>query len=387
MKVTFISFHNWHTKRLGGFHKFAEACAKNGEDVVFFSFARPYYIFFKNEERLNKTVLKSLIKGVKYKINDDASITNCTWPTLRAPMPLYKFLPRRINSWLNQHSLCPFKSFYNRFLSGTDIFVFESCEGVFLFDRIRRINHNARYIYRPSDPLMVMSASPDLIDAEKLILRNSDKVLIVNEQSLKLYRNRMSDFDESVNYRILPNGVDLEQFELSYPCPQVLKGGGSALYVGARDPEWPLVFRLAEAFPNKKVVIVCPEKCPYPSELSRYNNLIYVPGIMPSEVPSWVTNASIIIIPNPHGRYLEKTWGVTAKYYQAMAAKKIIVAYEDSDELKNYGVYVSHDYDSFISDCEKAFSGVRLSGSDEFDLSMRRWDKIVSDFITELYHI
>ena len=59
-KITFITTHNWDTKRQGGFHKFAEATAAAGIETVFFSFPRPYYGLFMKREQLNPQIIKLL---------------------------------------------------------------------------------------------------------------------------------------------------------------------------------------------------------------------------------------------------------------------------------------------------------------------------------------
>lgn len=73
MKIVFVTYHNWETKRHGGFHALAEFACQNGHDVVFFSFSRPFKIFRAHDERLNKEVLKKLIKGIKYKVGGGIS--------------------------------------------------------------------------------------------------------------------------------------------------------------------------------------------------------------------------------------------------------------------------------------------------------------------------
>lgn len=130
-KICFVTYHNWETKRHGGFHQFAQAAAQNGIETVFFSFSRPYYIRWKHEERLNKEVLDNLSIGVDYKIGKGI-IHNVTWPTLALPGVLRKFFPYKINEWLLTHSLTPFSSFKKKWLSDTECFVFESCEAVLL---------------------------------------------------------------------------------------------------------------------------------------------------------------------------------------------------------------------------------------------------------------
>lgn len=385
MKITFITFHNWETKRIGGFHKLASGAAEAGHQVNFFSFARPYFIAFKHEERLNGKVLKKLTKGLEYNIgNSGKTINNFTWPTLRIPSPFYKYVPNRLNRWLNTHSFISFSRIKKRYLDGTDVFVFESCDAIDLFDKIRKHYPTSRLVYRPSDPMMVTGATQQLIDAERHVLESSDMTYIVNKSGLDLYRSKIDNFDEKVKYIMLPNGVNTELFKKKYPTPEALKLPNTALYVGARIIEWPLITQAAEKLPDVNFVIVCPEMPSSNFLTSKLQNIHYYPGIKPNEVPMWVTNCNVVIVPNPHGWYRIKPWGITAKYYQAMEAGKPIVAYEDTDELKEYGVSVAHDYESFISLLSDA---IKKRDVLKYDFRAMDWSEISQKFLTSLENL
>lgn len=383
MKITFVTYHNWETKRIGGFHKFAEGCALAGHEVVFFSFERPYYIYFKKDERLNKTVLRELSNGKRYEIHDGekrGSILNCTWPTIRIPMPMAKLFSESVVGWSARKSLMPFKKFQKSFLEGTDVFVLESV-GVPLFDLLREYNPKSKFVYRPSDPIMVDGVSDKERNQEAYVLKNCDLALLVNQAGLDLYRSKMNDFDGNVNYQILSNGVDTDKFKVKYPVPKQFEKGNIALYVGALAPEWELTLKIAEACPNINFVIVCPVICPQEIKDSSPSNLVFIPGIYPSEVPAWITNCDVFIVPYPTGMYKIRPWGITAKYYQAMTAKKPIVVYDDTDELKQYGISVNHDYESFIQSIKKAFENKH---DVEYELGDKDWTHINNDFIKKL---
>lgn len=386
MKITFITFHNWETKRIGGFHKFAEACALAGHETVFFSFERPYYILFKKEERLNAQVLRTLYKGKTYIIEKGKSkgkITNCTWPTLRLPMPLHRYAPRHINEWLESHSLKPFKFFQKSFLEGTDIFVFESC-GLHILPIIKKFNPSSKIVYRPSDPLMVATANPKVVLEETEMLLNADLTCIVNNEGLNLYRSRIKDFDKVVKWKLLSNGVDIEEFKLTYPKPKTLNKPNTALYVGARDIEWSLILEAAEKLQYINFIIVCPENPPKNFKDVNLDNLTYIAGIKPKEVPEWITNCDIIIIPNPKGRFKIKPWGITAKYYQAMAAKKPIVVYEDNDTLRDFSIMVTHTYEEFI---EAVSESMKLKIVPKYSLDHKDWKEITNTFLAWLENL
>ncbi len=386
MKITFVTYHNWETKRIGGFHKFAEGCTKAGHEVVFFSFERPYYIYFKKDERLNKKVLCELSKGKRYEVSDgksSGSILNCTWPTLRIPMPIAKIFPESVVESSAEKSLMPFKKFQQSFLEGTDVFVLESV-GVPIFDLLKEHNPTAKFVYRPSDPIMVDGVSEREKEQEAYVLKKCDLTLLVNQAGLDLYRSKMSDFDENVRYKILSNGVDTDKFKEQYPVPAQFEKGNIALYVGALAPEWKLTLKIAEACPDINFVIVCPVECPQEIKEHSPSNLFFIPGIYPSEVPAWITNCDVFIVPYPTGMYKIRPWGITAKYYQAMTAKKPIVVYDDTDELKQYGISVNHDYESFINNIKKAFENKH---DVQYELGDKDWSSINNVFINELENL
>ena len=298
-KITYITSHHWDTKRQGGFHKFAEYSADNGIETVFFSFPRPYYGYFMNREQLNKPLLKLLNKGKVYTTAGGKSLLNVTFSTMRLPDGITKFFPESIANWLLTHAFRSFKSFCKKFLKDTDCFVFESCEGVALLSAIKKTYPSAKIIYRPSDPMVYASVPDRVKKLEVNMLKNADMTFIVNEEGLSSYRKLIPDFDKTVKYQILSNGVDIDSYIKSYPVPEVLNKANTILYVGAWDIEWPLMFKACDETPDFNYVVVCPN---YPSEevlkeIKVHSNLTYIPGIKPKDVPAWVTNCSVVMVP------------------------------------------------------------------------------------------
>ena len=77
--------------------------------------------------------------------------------------------------------------------------------------------------------------------------------------------------------------------------------------------------------------------------------------------------------------YKDRPLGITAKYYQAMAAKKPIVAYCDTPRLKDAGVAVTYTYEDFIAAVKEAVQQKECSYS--FDLAGRDWDDVTQRFM------
>ena len=161
----------------------------------------------------------------------------------------------------------------------------------------------------------------------------------------------------------------------------LLQKPNTILYVGAWEVEWPLLFKAASVNPDFNYIVVCPNYPPQDiqKKVEQTSNLFYVPGIKPSEVPAWITNCTVVMVPYVTDFYKDRPLGITAKYYQAMAANKPIVAYCDTPKLKEVGVIVTYTYDGFIAAIRDAIKTGTKNYS--FDLQDRRWETITQKFI------
>ncbi len=379
-KITFITGHNWFSKRQGGFHQFARAASLSGAETVFFSFPRPYYGYFMKREQINANVIRRLKKGVYYA---NPSVLNVCFPTFRLPDAAGKFLPDWLMNFLLTHSFVSFKKFCKNFLVGTDCFVFESCDGIALLSKIKKFFPDAKIIYRPSDPLVFASVPARVKELEKKMLFSADMNLIVNNEGLDAYKKELPDFEQKAKFKILSNGIEIESYKKTYPVPPVLENKKTVLYVGAWEVEWNLLFLAAEKIPDAVFVVVCPN---YPSKeiqqkASASKNIIYIPGILPGEVPAWITNASVVMVPYVTDFYKDRPLGITAKYYQAMAANKPIVAYCDTSKLKDVGIPVTYSYEDFILAVKYALG--QGSKKYSFDLAGRDWKVVCRKFLEE----
>lgn len=379
-KITFLTGHNWKSNRLGGFHKFAEEAVNWGLDVVFFSFPRPYYSYFQHQELYNKKTIKQLQKGIVYNY-EKATLKNVTFSTFKLPNFFNKFLSDSAMNAFERFSFKSFKKFALENFSNTDVFVFESCDGMIFLKKLKKMFPNSKFVYRPSDPLMFDGCLSRYYKNEKSMILNADLNIIVNQEGLNLYKRKILDFEKTVKYTLLSNGVDIESYQKKYEKPELLKKENTFLYVGAWEVEWNLLFESAKTLPDFNFIIVCPN---YPEEsivqnIKNYSNLFYVPGIKPEEVPAWITNCSVVIVPYVTDFYKNRPLGITAKYYQAMAAGKPIVAYCDTPKLKDEGIPVTYTYKDFIEECRKSIE--IKSKAYNFDLKDRQWSNITRKFM------
>lgn len=381
-KITFITYHNWKTKRHGGFHQFAEYTCKQGIETVFFSFSRPYYILFKNEERLNYKVFKLLNNGCYYNIGGH-NLLNVTWSTLALPGFLRKFVSSEINEWLMCHSFTPFKKIVEKWLKNTDCFVFESCDAVFLLNLIKKYFPKAKIIYRPSDPLVEFSNEEYAIAAEKRLIAKADKILLVNNESLAVYAEKFPDVYNKDKFYVVSNGVDISVYLKKYECPDELKWPKTALYIGASLIDWELIIMAAQQLPDIRFIIITPNK-PINKVLARtksISNLLYISGISPSQVPKWVTNASMILQPfSSTSQYCnKKSLGLTAQNYKAIAAQKTIITHQIPMHLSKYGLITTNTYQDFIDAIAKNINNNKVQYN--IDINEKSWEYLCMQFL------
>lgn len=381
-KITFITYHNWKTKRHGGFHQFAEYTCKQGIETVFFSFSRPYYILFKNEERLNYKVFKLLNNGCYYNIGGH-NLLNVTWSTLALPGFLRKFVSSEINEWLMCHSFTPFKKIVEKWLKNTDCFVFESCDAVFLLNLIKKYFPKAKIIYRPSDPLVEFSNEEYAIAAEKRLIAKADKILLVNNESLAVYAEKFPDVYNKDKFYVVSNGVDISVYLKKYECPDELKWPKTALYIGASLIDWELIIMAAQQLPDIRFIIITPNK-PINKVLARtksISNLLYISGISPSQVPKWVTNARMILQPfSSTSQYCnKKSLGLTAQNYKAIAAQKTIITHQIPMHLSKYGLITTNTYQDFIDAIAKNINNNKVQYN--IDINEKSWEYLCMQFL------
>ena len=380
-KIVFISYHNWSAKRQGGFHKLAESAALEGYKTIFYSYPRPWYSLFRNTETFNLMKVLKLLKGINYSVKNETIVHNITSISFGLPIKdKYKYLiPSVVLGFFDQINFPSISHLSTRTFKDTDLFILESTSCVLLFKYLKNKFPKAKFIYRPSDPLIAFDHGRWLRKAEWDVLNRSDLTLLVNQEGEDLYSKLFLDFNTNVNRIILPNGVDIASFTRNYSKPSLLIGK-TALYVGVMQVNWDLIFWSAKTNPDISFVIICPVpvKKSIILKINRTSNIYYVPGVDREDVAKWVTNCDVFIVPYLENWYKKYPWGITAKYYQAMAAQKPIVAYHDSAKLNTLGINVTYDFESF--DIELLKSIRKDSVKYDFDWNSIDWYQLGKRF-------
>lgn len=339
--VLIVSFHDWRSKRLAGFHKIGEALLEGGYDVCFMSHYRPLALALFNKDKVNCfSNWRALMKGISYKFSG-VVLTNYTALNLALPGPLRRGPLNYLNEWLLSLSARLFARKCKAVCPCPECIIIESGSSLLAYADLKRVYPKVKLIYRPSDPSIgSIRPSDALISSERQLVRDADSICLVNEQGRRMYLENAYELNDARTH-MLPNGIDLEAFGRQCPAPDLLAVGQSVCYVGGHPPDWSAILAFADKRPDVRVVVVCPEALPVDiaKAVEARKELYYIEGLDPEQVPAYVTNASVMIIPYPSG-WAERPLGLHGKVMQAMYAKKPIVATHLDPSLADLGVFI-----------------------------------------------
>ena len=378
--VLVISFHDWKSKRLAGFHKIGEALLDVGYDVYFASHYRPFILALFNKDEINCfRNWRSLMKGISF-TSEAATLLNFTGLNLALPGPLRRGPLKKLNYWLLDWSNRLLARKCRRLCPSPKCIAIESGGSVAAYPALKKAYPGVRFIYRPSDPCVgSLNATAPLLAAERLLVQEADAVCLVNEEGRHMYQANDYALDASKTY-ILPNGIDTEAFGASYVVPNELAVEESVCYIGGHPPDWRSILVLADQRPDLRIVIVCPEALSpaIAKEVEARPELIYIEGLSPELVPGFVTNATVIIIPYPDG-WAARPLGMHGKVMQAMYANKHIVATNLDPALRAEGIYIEATSESF----SERVIGLLSAPTPvyQFDFSERDWSTFKRRFI------
>jgi hypothetical protein len=373
MKVVFITGHAYKTKKEGGFHRFAKYLSDKGLEVVFFTYPTPIHVILRN--RSPKTSILFWDK--------DKSLINVQRINWALPQIFYNYINSKSIEYFHLFPKRVFNKFVIKYFNESKVFVFESNASVVIFNYLKQIFPEALYVYRPSDPMAINPKQKYLKKFEINILNKANYVFPVNNEGLALYKKVYKDQVnfETNKFRIISNGVELKNYNSGYkPSKNNLNRKKlSAVYVGVWPVDWDLIFYTAERLPFVDFIIIIPKKQQprIMRNIKTTKNITFIQGVFPNEVPFYVNNSSIIIVPYKKDDYKNYSRGITAKYYQAMVANKPIVSYHDDPSLKNYGITVVFDKDDFVKEVKKQIGKNKLYN---INVSELNWEYVCEQF-------
>jgi len=264
-KVVLITNHIWASQRRAGFHWIAAAFVEAGWDVTFVTTGMSllgqwrggdYRFSFPISEWANRRISLD-------------GLTSYIWYTPWHPMSL-RYQTLHALSW-------PMMSLYPHLASReldaiareADLFIFESCSGLLLYARFRRLNPNARFVYRMSDLLQSLYLHPIVTHTERQIIEKFDLVSVPSQSMLDRYAHHP-------NVKLHRHGIRADLFDREYPNP-FAHAGPNVLFVGNSRLDRSFIAIASELYPDWYFHIIGPL-----SDLPQSSNIIAY-GEMPFE--------------------------------------------------------------------------------------------------------
>lgn len=378
-----FTFHDWRTRRLGAFHKIAEALCGQGFEVGFVAEGRSLYNLLRRpDDRYSLSAYWRSLRSWRYRCRRGAVI-QFTALDVQLPGRFRTGLGRRWNLTLRRRSHRWLMDRCHRLFPRPDLIVLESTSCVLLLDALDAYYPGVALVYRPSDPLNQRHLDAldrmELIPAERRMTIRAAATLVRSEEDTRRYREDGYAFRPGPeNPRVLPNGFDLAAFAKPQPRPPEYRAWARiACYVGGVSPDYRLLLRTARALPDLHLFVVCPQRMPaeVAREAGATPNFHYLPGVYPERVPSFFRHAGVVLIPYPELYPL-----MHGKVWQAMAAGKPIVAFNLPPALRAHGLVVARDEAEFVSETQAACARgeARYDGA---DLDARDWGHFQESFV------
>lgn len=248
-KVTLVTGHYWGSKRRAGFHHLAQAYHKLGYEVLFFSAPVSYLLKLKGDYRFDFALKKEAGKLIE-KENGLYSYVHFT------PFHIANFRLKVLNKLS-----APLVQLYTRysfkeaesFIAQSDLVIFESTPGLFLFDRMKQLNAKARFVYRVSDDLRLLNVHPALIRHEEKLLARFD---LVSVPSAYIY-NILSPFTPK-KLQLNHHGINKQVFDEAHSNPFKDKERKNIVFIGNDYFDTSFLEMAADGYPAHLFHIIGP---------------------------------------------------------------------------------------------------------------------------------
>ncbi|MDL2280196.1 hypothetical protein LJC15_06035 [Desulfovibrio sp. OttesenSCG-928-G11] len=246
--LTFISGHYYHSSRRAGFHNLADAAHRLGFRVNFITAGYSLLSYLRRDYRTRAPGIRgNLNRAVEARPAFISYVYFTAWHPMTLLIPALNRLSMKLMDRYGQGNLGELLPL----VQATDIFIFESMSGLFLFERFRREKPEAKYIYRVSDDIRILgSTHPRLVELEREIVSSFDCVSVPSSWMLGL-------FPDLPSLRLDRHGLDCSGYDACTASPYEA-GTKNAVFVGTGYLDLDFLRFAATAHPNCRFHIIGP---------------------------------------------------------------------------------------------------------------------------------
>lgn len=267
-KAVLISGHFYKSKRKAGFHLISEAFTNSGYATIFITAPCSYLFRVKKDHYSNKIPFKKN-KVVKHETNVYSYIHFTLFHVFNFKNIIINYLTCYL---FKIYQLFTFSKELKKEIKESNIIILESTPGLFLFNKLKKLNPNARYVYRVSDDLEILNAHPSLIKFENNILNKFDLVSVPSQYIFDKLKGKSSE----ANIRLHYHGINKELYDSELINPY-RKKSVNAVFIGVTGLDYKFLEHAALNHLGITFHIIGPLE-----EKVKYDNIKYY-GEMPFE--------------------------------------------------------------------------------------------------------
>jgi 2-beta-glucuronyltransferase len=266
-RVILFTGHYFESKRKAGFHWLADAYWRMGWEVIFVTVSISWLSWLRKDYRFEYPILKERNKLKQVKDNLFSYILFTPWHPANLRNGLLNFISEPLFSFYGKK----LPSNLEKIISNSDLIIFESTPGLLLFERVKQISPNARFVYRVSDDLRLLKNHPIVIKTEEKIASQFDLISIPSSytyERFKKYKNAVLHY----------HGIRKDLFDKKYNNPY--KEKNNLIFVGNSHFDYSFIEIASQLFPKYNFHIIGPIKgIPNKKNIYSYGEMPFIETI------------------------------------------------------------------------------------------------------------
>ncbi len=354
-KAVFVSAIDFESPIQIGDHQLARQFAAHGWKVAFLSRpVTPFHFLSKEKEATSRRFANHRVGGIFHKI-DSGEI----WSYVPLALITPQHLPVLRNNWIYHHwqySLIPNVTILlkNKGFAEVDLLFIRDPLQSYILQQIKA----TQSFFRLSDnDAGFETFNRFYADLEKETVQKVDRVLY-SARELEGYVQKLNP--KQADY--LPNGVNFHHFAFSHSsCPDLYKNlkRPIVVYAGSIDFwfDTDLVLRLAKELKEFSFILIGPNQKADP-RLRNQKNIILTGGVTYTDLPAYLTNANVGLIPFNVASYPTLVNSISPiKLYEYLACGLPVVStrWKEIEYLRS-PAYLCDSFEQFVSAIHMAVS-------------------------------
>jgi 2-beta-glucuronyltransferase len=369
-RIAFITGHYYRSNRRGGIHWLAKTFHRAGWNVLFFTSGLSWISRLYGDHRFQFPVVKEANRVLRI----EKGFASFVWFTPWHPVDLRSSLANRLaRSWFRHYADLPLHDAKDA-LAQTDVIVIESGSGLMLMKRLKRLNPSACFIYRLSDKLEIMKASPLIMEAEQRWAPEFDLITAPSMPLLDRYRHLQ-------NTAIHPQGLDKDLFDSSQKNPYNDSSGPNLISIGNMIYDLDFLERASNMFPDWRFHIIG-----WLKNIPQKPNIFFYGEKAFEDAIAYMKFADIGLSPYQSmagNEYLAQSSHKMLQY--TYCRLPVVAPYSVADPSRPHIIgYTPGDNDSIRQALEKA---IRIDRNTIDRSAILSWDEIVTDLAKDLGRI